>query len=79
MDALRERAAALRALAQENPAAALNESLGPAALQEIAAAFPGAAGLLESHGAWRGEIETVVMDSRDMKTHRVMHYLRTGA
>jgi M6 family metalloprotease-like protein len=75
---LRNRAAALRALARQNPAEALRQSFAPEALNELATAFPGSAGLLESHGVWRGETETIVEDSADMKTHRVVHYLRTG-
>jgi M6 family metalloprotease-like protein len=75
---IRRRAAALRELAEQNPAEALRRSLSPEALQELAGAFPEEAAMLELRGSWRGPVETVVFDSDDMKTHRTVHYLRRG-
>jgi len=63
---------------QEDPAEALRQSFAPEAIQELATAFPEAAGLLESHGTWSGPVQTRVYDSEDFRTNRVVHRLRTG-
>src|SRR5690349_21521937 len=57
-----ERAAALKALIRESPAAALGLAFPHDLTVELAGKFPASAGLLEKHGTWQGRSEHVVLD-----------------
>jgi len=75
---LAQRAAALRALMQEDPHAALSFSFSAELLEDLAAKFPNAAHLLESHVAVAGAVEHWVMDSPDLKTSQESWVLNAG-
>src|SRR5262245_25959393 len=51
---LRERAAALSKLMEENPQQAMLMAFSPELVADLTAAFPESAGWLENHGSWQG-------------------------
>jgi hypothetical protein len=57
-----QRAAALTALIEENPRAALTFAFSPELLDDLAKKFPQAASMLESHATWQGPIEVWVTE-----------------
>jgi M6 family metalloprotease-like protein len=68
--ALAQRAAALHALIQEDPHAALSFAFSADLLADLAAKFPDAAAELESYVTASGPIEHSTIDSADLKTSR---------
>jgi M6 family metalloprotease-like protein len=66
--AIGDRAVALEALIRENPAEALRLAFSQDLLDALAAAFPEAAGNIESHGAWEGPAEVLVIDEATMQS-----------
>jgi M6 family metalloprotease-like protein len=76
---LARRAAALQALIQEDPHAALTFALTPELLADLAAKFPGSAGLLETHVTLSGAVEHWVADSADMKSSKESWFLNAGS
>lgn len=75
---LQHRAASLQELMRADAAEALRVALPPEALARIRATAPEWAPLLEEHGEWEGEVETLVMDSPDLVHHERIHFLTTG-
>ena len=73
-----QRAAALLALIQRDPAQALSLTLSRDVLADLAAAFPDSASGLESSGTWRGPIERWVSESADLKSSKTFTRLKTG-
>src|SRR6266516_1154200 len=72
---LAERAAALKSLMQQDPSEVLSLAFDANALAGLAAAFPESAANLEWTGQWKGEVESLVEDARDMKANRDIHRL----
>jgi M6 family metalloprotease-like protein len=73
------RQAALQALARKNVRAALRNALSAEAVAEIAKEFPEAAAKLEQRGSWLGEVEYVIFDDANLRTHRELVLLRRGS
>jgi|GEM_PF-1238817 len=67
---LAQRAAALQALMQENPRAALSFAFSPELLADLAAKFPESTAELESHVTVSGTVEHWIADSADMKSSK---------
>jgi len=67
---LAQRSAALGALIQQNPGMALQLAFDENLAATLAAAFPQAAGQLESHGVWEGPVDYIVFDDATMMNHR---------
>lgn len=63
-----QRAAALSALIERDPRAALSFAFSPELLDDLGRKFPHAASMLETHGTWQGPIEIWVAD--DFIQHR---------
>jgi M6 family metalloprotease-like protein len=59
---LAQRAAALQALIEEDPHAALSFAFSPELLADLAEKFPEAASLLEAQGSWQGTLNVTVSD-----------------
>ena len=76
---LEERAAALRALMATDPTAASHLAFPASVLESLAASFPEATGSLEQRGQWSGELEYLVEDSVDLKSHRNVFRLHRGS
>jgi M6 family metalloprotease-like protein len=62
-----QRASALNALIQANPQAALSFAFSSELLSDLAAKFPGSAGLLESHATITGKVERWTADYPGLK------------
>src|SRR5688572_19245814 len=75
---IQERAAALAALVEDNPAAALRRSFPADVAARLSAAFPSAAAQIESHGMWEGPIEYIVEDDQDFARHRNIRTMSVG-
>src|SRR4030095_4908372 len=75
---LAQRAAALRALMQEDAHAALSFSFSAELLEDLASKFANGEHLLESHVAVTGPVEHWVMDSPDLKTSQESWVLNAG-
>jgi len=75
---LAQRAAALQALIQENPHAALSFAFSPELLADLAAKFPESAYLLEQHGTWHGTAEVSVIDDLARKASKTNVMLQVG-
>src|SRR5258708_28354263 len=75
---LAQRAAALEALIQEDPHAALTFAFSPELLADLAAKFPDSTSTLESHVTASGSVEHWIADSADMKSSRESWYLNVG-
>jgi len=75
---LAQRSAALLALIQEDPHAALSFSFSPNLLADLAAKFPNAAAILESHIAVTGPVEHWITDSPDLRTSQESWVLNAG-
>src|SRR5438552_3629389 len=76
---LAQRAAALQALIQEDPHAALSFAFSPELLADLAAKFPGSAALLEQHGTWQGTVEVSVSDDLVHKVSKTTVKLQAGS
>ncbi|HET8964698.1 MAG TPA: hypothetical protein VFN20_00690, partial [Candidatus Acidoferrum sp.] len=76
--ALAKRAAALQALIEENPRAALSFAFSPELLADLAAKFPESAGLLETHGTWQGPAEVTISDDLVRKTSKTSIRLKAN-
>jgi len=63
--AIRQRAAALRSIAQNDPGQALSMAFAPEVIRELAAKFPEAANQLETEGTWRGPAQYSILDFSD--------------
>src|SRR5260221_6675619 len=75
---LAQRAAALQAVIQEDPHAALSFAFSPELLADLATKFPGASSQLESHVALTGTVEHWVADSADMKSSKESWYINAS-
>src|SRR6266567_23038 len=75
---LAQRAAALQALIQENPHAALSFAFSPELLADLATKLPQAAGLLESHVTLSGSVEHWIADSADKKSSKESWFLNVA-
>src|SRR5258708_21279425 len=75
---LAQRAAALEALIQEDPHAALTFAFSPELLADLAAKFPDSATQLESHETLSGPIEHWTFDNADRKTSHAEYRMRVG-
>ncbi len=73
-----ERAAALSALIEEDPRAALSFSFSPELLADLAAKFPRATRQLESHTTLSGPIEHWIFDNADLKSSRSLYQMKVG-
>ena len=73
-----QRAAALSALIQDDPAEALKVVLSPELVADLVAKFPASAAQLETHGTWAGPVEQWVMDHRDGTHQTVTRMLAAG-
>jgi len=71
------RAAALRALIQEDPGQAVSFALSAQTLAELAAALPESASDLESYGTWLGSVQRWVFDNKD-NSHRTVTLIKAG-
>jgi M6 family metalloprotease-like protein len=76
--ALAERASALEALMEADPAGALRVAFSPEARATFTRVFPRASSYLEEAGAWTGEMEYIVEDSHDLRDSRLHALLRDG-
>jgi M6 family metalloprotease-like protein len=76
---LAKRAAALKALMEENPRAALSFAFSPELLADLAAKFPDSAAQLESHAALSGTIEQWTFDTADGKNSHSEYRMKVGA
>lgn len=74
---LKARQAALVALMQENPKAALSFAFSPEALEQLSAAFPASDALLEEHVAMMGQVEHWVADYPNHKAQS-LYLMRLG-
>jgi len=77
--ALESRAAALRVLMLDDPTAAEKMAYPASVLESLAASFPEAAGSLEQRGRWSGELEYLVEDGTDLKSHKDVFRLHRGS
>jgi M6 family metalloprotease-like protein len=77
--ALAGRATALRALMESDPVAAERLAFPQSVLESLAASFPEAAGSLEQRGRWSGELEYLVEDGADLRTHRAVFRLHRAS
>jgi M6 family metalloprotease-like protein len=75
---LAKRAAALEALAQADPRAALSFAFSPELLADLAAKFPESASLLEVQGIWQGLAEVSVTDRPRSNRSETSVRLRVG-
>ncbi|MDA0206995.1 MAG: hypothetical protein O3A53_10740 [Acidobacteria bacterium] len=75
---LQQREAAMAALVDESPDAALDSALPPDVADEVARAFPESAARVERHGSLIGVLEIEVEDDEDLIKHRLIHRLRVG-
>jgi M6 family metalloprotease-like protein len=75
MQALADRAAALRALMDSDPAAAEKLAFPASVLHSLASSFPGARAHIEQRGRWAGELEYLIEDDADLHTHRAIFRL----
>src|SRR5438552_5013996 len=75
---LAQRAAALQALIQEDPHAALTFAFSPELLADLAAKFPSSAAQLESHTTLTGSIDHWTFDNADMKTSHSQYQMKLG-
>jgi M6 family metalloprotease-like protein len=75
---LAQRAAALQALIQEDPHAALSFAFSPELLADLATKFPEATNLLEKHGTWQGTAEVSVTDDAAHKISKTTVTLTSG-
>jgi M6 family metalloprotease-like protein len=75
---LAQRTAALQALIQEDPHAALTFAFSPELLADLAAKFPDSSAQLESHTTLSGPIEHWIFDSADMKSSKSQYKLKLG-
>jgi hypothetical protein len=75
---LAQRAAALQALIQENPRAALSFAFSPELLADLAAKFPQSAATLESHVTLSGSVEHWIADSADIKSSKESWFLNVA-
>jgi M6 family metalloprotease-like protein len=73
--ALEGRALALRALMASDPAAAERLAFPASVLAALEASFPNATASLEQRGHWTGELEYLIEDSVDLKSHRAVFKL----
>ncbi len=73
-----QRAAALSALVESDPAQALALAFDPELAAAMAAAFPAQASRFESHGVWHAPVDTYVIDDANMITHRTVHRMATA-
>src|SRR5713101_7998263 len=76
---LAQRAAALQALIQEDPHAALTFAFSPELLADLATKFPDSAAQLESHATLSGPIEHWIFDNADLKTSHSEYRMKVGA
>ncbi len=76
--ALGDRAAVMRALMASDPTAAEKLAFPASVLESLAASFPEAAASLEQRGRWSGELEYLVEDGADLKSHRDVFRLHRG-
>src|SRR4051794_40580159 len=60
--AIAERASALNAVMEENPAEAMSFAFSPELSADLAAKFPDSASQLETYGSWEGAAERWVVD-----------------
>src|SRR5437879_3604122 len=75
---LRERAAELGALMEEDPRQALSLAFSPELVDDLAAKFPESASFLETHGRWQGTVESWVFDYPGGSS-RTVHRMRAGS
>jgi M6 family metalloprotease-like protein len=75
---IQARAAALQELIEENPSEALKLRFSPEVLETLVGLLPESAGRLESYGTWKGKLESLVEDAKDMKGSRSIHQLTTA-
>lgn len=71
-DVLSRRAAALEALAAEQPKLALQLAFSPDFLKDVTARFPASAALLEQHGSFEGLAEYLVLDDIDHRSAKAL-------
>lgn len=72
------RQAALERLIAADAAAAIALAFPQNVLDDLAARYPVSAAKLESHGTWRGPVEHLIYDGKDMVTYRSLRRLRHG-
>jgi M6 family metalloprotease-like protein len=75
---LAQRSAAMQALIEEDPHAALTFAFSPELLLDLASKFPESVALLEAHGTWQGTAEVSVSDDLAHKTSKTMVNLQSG-
>jgi len=73
-----QRAAALTALIEKDPRAALSFAFSPELLADLATKFPQSATQLESHATLSGQLEHWIEDGADLKTSRSYFLLKAG-
>src|SRR5262249_48347862 len=73
-----QRAAALKALIQESPGTALGLAFSKDLINDLAAKFPAAAGLLEKHGTWQGESKHIILDDPANQVRQFQVQMRSG-
>ncbi len=76
--AIRARSAALAALVERDPGAALALAFSEDLLARLAADVPEAAPTLESRGEWEGTAEYLIFDDAALATHRSLIRIRTA-
>ena len=75
---IQQRQALLGNMIEKNPAQALSFAFSQDLLTRMSAAFPESTSNLETPGAWEGEVEYIILDSRDLKTHRRVYRMKVG-
>ena len=78
VDVIEERAAALEALVQEDPEAALAAGFSSDLLETLSNAFPDSANGLESRGTWTGTYEVEIGDNEQLGAADETRGLRIG-
>ncbi|HSB12845.1 MAG TPA: NEW3 domain-containing protein, partial [Bryobacteraceae bacterium] len=73
-----QRAEALAALIEVDPAEALKLAFAEDLLGTLSRAFPGSAAVLEAHGSWKGVLEYQITDDPTMTRHQSIQRLRYG-
>jgi len=76
---LEARAAVLRELMATDPTAAEKLAFPASVLESLAASFPEASVSLEQRGRWSGELEYLIEDGVNLKSHRDVFRLHRGA